>query len=85
MSEIEHRTFIHYKISRRNSNPNKDPRLVVLNLFVFHDRLSNCPLFQGVLTLTKAYKKMYLVVNLLIKLSMLQSASCPLGRSAVLD
>jgi len=85
MSEIELRSFIYYKISRRNSKANKDPRLVVLNLFVYHDRLSNCLIFQGALTKTKLHKKMYLVVNLLIKLSMLQSASRPLGRSAALD
>jgi len=35
--------------------------------------LSNCPLFQAPLTVNKLYKQMYLLVNFLIKLSMLQS------------
>jgi len=34
---------------------------------------SNCPLFQDSLTINKLYKQMYVLINLLIKLSMLQS------------
>jgi len=61
-----------------NNSPSKrrqrHKRPVVLNLFSTMLPLSNWPLFHAPMTINKLYKQMYLLVNLLIKLSMLQSA-----------
>ena len=48
-------------------------RAAVLNLFTTMTASSSCPLFQAPLTTNKLHMQMYLLVNLLIKLSMLQN------------
>jgi len=50
------------------------PRAVILDLFSTMPPLSNCPLFHTPMTISRLYKQMYLLVNLLIKHFILHSA-----------